>query len=117
MNAEEKSKMVKLTPDEKFHLLKQLDSIIKERVSEIELHKNPSPATIKMIDDLNTKINNHSKSSELRHREIMGILKPIAETYNGISFLGKWGKQSIIVISIIIGVVASFIAIIKSYHH
>lgn len=39
------------------------------------------------------------------HEEVMGFLRPISETYNTVSVLGKWMTAVAIFISIIIGII------------
>lgn len=40
--------------------------------------------------------------------DILAILKPISETYQTISVLGRWGSAVLVAISILIGVVLGF---------
>ncbi len=41
------------------------------------------------------------------------VMKPITETYQTISYLGKWGMKSLVALSIIIGLVISIIKFYK----
>lgn len=106
--------MKQMGPEEKFALLQEFRELIKSEISEANLHSEPSLKTIDALKVFDNKIKEHSESSEQRHIEIMAILKPIAETYNGISFLGSMGMKAIVIISILIGIIIGFFQIFKT---
>lgn len=48
-----------------------------------------------------------------QHKEIMDILRPIADTYNGVSFFGKWGMKFLVLLSVASGLIWGWFAFLK----
>ena len=44
---------------------------------------------------------------------IAKIIEPIAKTYDGVTTIGSWTKSGLVIVSILIGIVVSFMTLLK----
>ena len=68
------------------------------------------------IQKLKDEITALKKSDELnfqQHKEILDMLRPISETYCTVGKMGKWVMAILVFISILLGIVLTWLKIIK----
>lgn len=74
---------------------------------ELGVHKTEM---VREISQINVKIDKVLEAMALQSEN----MRPVTETYQTISYLGKWGMKVLVVISIIVGIVISIIKLYKS---
>lgn len=75
---------------------------------------NDRPVMMSDLEHIETKLSRkfqEERKSDMK--EIMDLLRPIADTYKTASTLGKWAVATAVFISIILGIVLSLRSLIK----
>lgn len=93
-----------------WEILQRIDNAIQQRLEQVGGHlvDEPSSKTLKKFEELDQKF-------EKQHQEVMDILRPIAETYNGVAFISKNMMKLIVTFSVISGLIWGWFAFARDW--